>query len=65
MQAFVPNLGERQRRHRLIFGALGLVAAVATAAVLAAVDASVAARVIVAVPLYMAALGFLQYRKKT
>jgi hypothetical protein len=65
MQACIPNLGRPQLRRRLMLGALGLAAAAALAATLAAVGASVTVRAIIVVPFYMAALGFLQYREKT
>jgi len=65
MQACIPNLGRPQRRRRLMLAAFGLAAAVALAATLAALGASVIVRAIIVVPFYTAALGFLQYREKT
>jgi hypothetical protein len=65
MHACIPNIGPKQQRRRLILGGLGLVAAAALAATLAAADAPVAMRAIVALPLYGAALGFFQHREKT
>jgi hypothetical protein len=65
MQAFIPNIGPKQRRRRLVLGGVSLAAAAAIAAALVAGDASLALRTIVALPLYGAALGFFQYREKT
>jgi hypothetical protein len=65
MDVCIPNIGPRQRRHRALRGAIALVAAVALAAGLHSANAPLAARALVALPLYMAALGFMQYREKT
>ena len=65
MSVSVPNIGPQQLRRRLTGGVVSLVISTVLAAALAAADASVAARAIVALPVYAAALGFLQYRAKT
>lgn len=65
MQACIPNIGRTQRRRRLVFGAVALLASLALAATLAALDAHLAVRALIAVPLYASALGFFQYREKT
>jgi hypothetical protein len=65
MSACVPNIGPKQQRRRLVLGAVSLVLAAVLAATLAAADASIVARAIVALPLYAAALGFLQHDGKT
>jgi hypothetical protein len=65
MDACIPNIGRVQRRRRLILGIGALVVAAAVAAVLAAADAHLLIRALVALPLYGAALGFLQYREST
>ena len=65
MQACIPNIGPKQQRRRLLLGAVSLAAAVAAAAAFAAAGAGIAARALVALPLYGAALGFFQFREKT
>jgi len=66
MRAGTPNIGPRQRRHRLLTGAVALLVATAAATVLAAVGASTIVRALVVLPLlYFAALGFFQHREKT
>ncbi|MBR9989504.1 MAG: hypothetical protein KFH98_07100 [Gemmatimonadetes bacterium] len=65
MDARIPNIGPKQRRHRLLRGAVILVAAGALATALAVADAHAAVRALVALPLYGAMLGFVQYREKT
>lgn len=65
MQACIPNIGRTQRRRRLVFGAIAFMASLALAWALAGVDAHVALRALIALPLYAAALGFFQYREKT
>lgn len=61
----IANIGPRQRRARLRFG---LVMAVVTVAALAAallLPVPRAARLLVFLPAWMAALGILQHREKT
>lgn len=65
MHACVPNIGARQQRRRLILGGVALAASAALAVALAAADAALPLRTIVALPLYSAALGFFQFREKT
>ena len=65
MDACVPNIGARQQRRRLILGGASLAAGVALALALAAADAALLLRALVALPLYGAALGFFQFREKT
>ena len=56
----VTNIGESGRRRRYLMGAGGLAAAVLLAAGLLVLGAPQGARFIVIVPLFFAALGFLQ-----
>jgi hypothetical protein len=65
MEACVPNIGPAQRRRRLVFGTGALVVAAGAALALAAIHASLIIRALVVLPLYGAALGFLQYRERT
>jgi hypothetical protein len=65
MSASVPNIGPRQQRRRLASGLVSLVLSAALAGVLVGIDASIAVRSLVVLPLYAAALGFLQHREKT
>jgi hypothetical protein len=61
----IPTLGPRQRRRRLVVGAVALVLAVAAGILLATTGATRAWRLVLFVPLWSAALGFFQYREKT
>lgn len=63
MEVCVANLGPRQRRRRLLSGVASLAVAILAAAALAGAPAP--ARALVALPLFGAALGFLQYLEKT
>jgi hypothetical protein len=65
MDVCIPNIGAREQRRRLVGGRVGLAVAVAFGAALAAADAPLLLRALIAVPLYGAALGFLQHREKT
>ena len=65
MLACTPNIGTAQRRRRLLSGAALFMGAAVLAAALAAANASIVLRSIIALPLYGAALGVLQYREKT
>jgi hypothetical protein len=65
MHTCIPNIGPRQRRRRLVSGFLSLAAAVALAAALAVATAPLLLRATLFLPLYGAALGFLQYRERT
>jgi hypothetical protein len=61
----VTNLGERGRRRRYLMGALGLVASLALAAAFLLLDVARGARLVLFLPLLVAALGFLQARSAT
>lgn len=65
MQACIPNIGPKQQSRRLARGAASLAVAIIAGAALAAADAGMAARALVILPLYIAALGFFQHREKT
>ena len=61
----IPNIGPRQRRHRLVGGvAMLMIAAVLTVALVAS-GVPRMARVVVFVPLIAGAVGLLQVRSKT
>lgn len=59
------NIGPRQIRRRWKMGVIGGTVALVTLAALLYADAPRAARLILFVPLWTAALGFLQAREKT
>jgi hypothetical protein len=59
------NLGERGRRRRYLMGAAGLVASLALAAALLLFGIARGARLVLFVPLLIAALGFFQGRSAT
>lgn len=65
MSACVPNIGPRQQRRRLASGLVSLALSAALAGLLAGIDASIAVRSLIVLPMYAAALGFLQHRDKT
>ena len=61
----IANIGPRQRLRRLATGAVGALAGATLLAVLLAVEAPRAARLLVALPFWAGALGILQHREKT
>ena len=61
----VTNLGERGRRRRYLMGAVGLAASLVLAAALLLLGLARGARLVLFVPLLIAALGFLQARGGT
>jgi hypothetical protein len=61
----VTNLGERGRRLRYLMGAVGLAASLVLAAALLLLGIARGARLVLFVPLLIAALGFLQARAGT
>jgi hypothetical protein len=64
-EACTPNIGPRERRKRVRFGVeLTLVSAAAAVALVAA-GTPRAWRLLLLLPLWMAALGFYQAREKT
>ena len=65
MQACIPNIGPKQRRRRLRFGWMALAAAALVAIAFEMANAPLAARALVAFPVYASMLGFFQYREKT
>jgi hypothetical protein len=65
MHACVPNIGPGQQRRRLMLGGFSLAAAIALALALEAFDTWPLLRALVMLPLYSAALGFFQFRRKT
>jgi len=64
-RACVANIGPRQRRQRLIFGAIALAAGAVILAGLLVADAPRVTRLVAALPFWAATLGFLQHREKT
>jgi hypothetical protein len=63
--ACIPNIGPAERRKRLIWGAMALGVSVLFAAALALGGADKRWRVLVFLPLWIAALGVFQAREKT
>lgn len=61
----VPNIGRRHRRGRLAVGILAGVSAALLLAWLVLSDAPRAWRLLVALPAWLAAIGILQHREKT
>ena len=61
----VPNIGASHRRARLAVGLLAAVSAVLLLVWLLLTDADRLWRLSVAMPAWLAAIGFLQYREKT
>jgi hypothetical protein len=61
----VTNLGERGRRLRYLMGAVGLAVSLVLAAGLLVLGIARGARLVLFVPLLIAALGFLQARGGT
>jgi hypothetical protein len=59
------NIGPRQRRKRIRFGTLLLVAGAVLAGVLMALDASRASRAVVFIPFAAAGIGLFQVRYRT
>ena len=63
--ACIPNIGPQGRRRRFIWGAAALGASVLVAAALAVSGVDRRWRLVVFLPLWIAALGVLQAREKT
>ena len=63
--ACTPNIGLKQRRWRLLVGALATLAGATLLAALLAAEAPRVARLLVALPFWAGALGILQHREKT
>jgi len=63
--ACIPNIGPAERRKRFIWGAMALGASVLLAAGLAVGGADRRWRLVVFLPLWIAALGVFQAREKT
>lgn len=63
--ACVANIGRKQRRVRLAVGALATLAGATLLAALLATEAPRAARLLVALPFWAGAVGILQHREKT
>lgn len=61
----IANIGPLQRRRRLLFGVFMAVAAVVFLLASSTLEFPRGARLLVGVPVWMAALGFLQHREKT
>jgi hypothetical protein len=61
----VANIGWRQRQRRLVAGLAALAAVPVTTTILVLAGAARAWLLIVALPLWVAASGFFQYRDKT
>jgi hypothetical protein len=60
-----PNIGLRQRRWRLVGGALATLAGATLLAALVATDAPRWSRVLVALPFWAGAIGILQHKERT
>ena len=56
----VTNIGSRGRRRRYLMGGVGLTLTIATAAAFAYFGIARGARLVLFVPLFVSALGFLQ-----
>jgi hypothetical protein len=65
MVAIARNLGIAGRRQRLLMGVIVMGVAVVGAAVLVAGGLPRGARVVLFLPFYLGAVGFLQYRDHT
>lgn len=63
--ACVPNIGPAQRRKRLRFGLVAWVMGAVALAALLVLDADRGWRLLLALPFWAGALGFLQHREKT
>lgn len=63
--ACIPNIGPNERRKRMIWGAMALGGSVLFAAALALGGADRRWRLLVFLPLWIAALGVFQAREKT
>ncbi len=63
--ACVANIGPRQSRQRLVFGVVAGAAAAVILGGLLGTDAPRTVRLLAAIPVWAAALGFLQHREKT
>jgi len=63
--ACTPNIGLKQRRIRLVVGALATLCGATLLAALLATDAPRVARLLVALPFWAGAVGILQHRDKT
>jgi len=64
-EACLPNIGLKQRRVRLVVGALATLAGATLLAALLATQAPRATRLLVALPFWAGAVGILQHREKT
>lgn len=60
-----PNIGVRQRRHRLVVGLLAAAASVLALGTLLGTGAPRSARLLAVLPFWAGALGLLQHREKT
>jgi hypothetical protein len=65
MVAIARNLGTGGRRHRLLMGIVFAAVAVAAGAALIAGHLPRGSRLALAIPIYLAVVGFLQYRDHT
>ena len=63
--SLVTNLGSRGRRRRYLMGAAGLVLTLLLAAAFVVFGVARGARLMLVVPLFVAALGFIQGRTGT
>lgn len=61
----LPNIGPRQRRHRLIVGVFAALAGVLALTLLLATESPRMARLLAVLPFWAGALGLLQYHERT
>ncbi|GMV05919.1 MAG: hypothetical protein AMXMBFR53_21960 [Gemmatimonadota bacterium] len=63
--ASIPNIGARQRRHRLAVGLLAAAASVLALGTLLGTGAPRLSRLLAVLPFWAGVLGVLQHREKT
>jgi uncharacterized membrane protein YccC len=62
---FVPNIGTRERRKRLLAGLPGFVVGIVALVLLVVFSADRWWRIALLLPFWMGGIGFFQYRDKT
>lgn len=61
----MPNIGPRERKKRVLFGAIGLVIAAGLLTLFVVLDVHRLWRLTLLLPFWAAALGYFQAREKT